>query len=322
MRCTLGTAICLSVAIVLADEPGQVLDDAPGMQTQLLDFDPFQVFKPLTEFKEDLIVVLHPSRALGRTPLMAALNKFAVDPETRLSRKRGLVVSHCRQCYWFEQVLRRWHVDESRLPVAVLFPHSHEETEEGRFLLDMNQWSTAEEFQTGLDSFLQRYDAGKEHHFVHSQPIPSEDEQDDFVRELVGDSFQSEVLERLALNISTLVLFYRPWCGWCRQVHPVFKAIARKLGAKNTLLRVAKMDVDQNEVIPEVHVNVHSVPAIYLVTPEHKFEPLFFTDGSHRTVERILSWCREHVVGLGALLDSNQTQSTGETGGLGGLDDL
>jgi len=311
--CILRTAICCGLAIVVADE------DEPSIQSSLMDFDPFSVFRPPTEMSSDLIVVLHPYKSFGRTPLMTALNKFAVDPQSRLRRKRGLVVSHCRECQWFDQVLRRWHLDESRLPAAILFPHSHEESPEGRFLLDLKKWSTAEEIETGLDSFLQRYDAGKEHHFVHSQPIPAEEEQDELVREIVGDSLQNEVLERLPLSISTLVLFYRPWCGWCRQVQPVFKAIARKLGAKNKLLRLAKMDVDQNEVLPEVRVNVHSVPAIYLVTPEHKLEPLFFEDGSHRTVERILAWCREKVAGLAALMDSNET--AGEDG-LGGLDDL
>eukprot|EP00931_Biecheleriopsis_adriatica_P021175 TRINITY_DN13922_c0_g1_i2.p1 TRINITY_DN13922_c0_g1~~TRINITY_DN13922_c0_g1_i2.p1 ORF type:complete len:291 (+),score=51.60 TRINITY_DN13922_c0_g1_i2:199-1071(+) len=290
-----------------------------------MDFDPWEFFRGDEAADDptypDLLVVLHPAKSLGRTPLFKALNDFAAAaPE--LKRKRGLIVSHCRGCAWADQVLRRWHIEEEQLPYAVLFPQSREEGEEGRFHLNMSQWSSAEDFQAALQGFLERYDAGKEHHFVYSQPIPLPEDQDMFVREVVGDSFQTEVLDRLTLNISTLMLFYKPWCGWCRQVQPVFKAIGKQLGRGNPLLRVARMDMDQNEKPPNVHAETHSVPAIYLFTPSHSLHPVFHTDGHQRTVENIMGWCKRNVPDLEAWLAGNHSSSAAEDSGFGGLEDL
>jgi thioredoxin 1 len=64
----------------------------------------------------------------------------------------------------------------------------------------------------------------------------------------------------------TVVDFWAEWCGPCRMVAPVMEQLAREYG---TRLRVAKVDVDENQGIA-MRFNIRSIPSI-----------LFFKDGKH-----------------------------------------
>lgn len=274
----------------------------------LLDFDPFQLFRSDQGSPDDLIVVLHPRRALGRTPLYTAMNDFA-GSVSALGRKRGLVVSHCRECRFFNDMLRRWHVKDDQLPIAVLFPHCKEDADEGKFHLDLKLGTTADEILRTLQDFVRRYDAGKEHHFVFSAPVPTKEDQDGPVFELVGSTFEDEVVGRIREQ-SSLVLFYKPWCGWCRQVQPTFKALAQKIGT-TCLLRVARIDSDQNEIPTTIHAELNAVPAIYLFTPDRYLNPIPFPHPSDRTVDRIFTWALEVVPGLRTCVEERSQKPAG-----------
>ncbi|MCS7274316.1 MAG: thioredoxin [Candidatus Bipolaricaulota bacterium] len=70
-------------------------------------------------------------------------------------------------------------------------------------------------------------------------------------------NFSSEVLQSAQ---PTLVDFYADWCGPCRAIAPIIEEIAHELAGR---LKVAKLDVDQNQEIA-LQYGVQSIPTLIL----------------------------------------------------------
>ena len=75
--------------------------------------------------------------------------------------------------------------------------------------------------------------------------------------EITDDNFKSEVLES---NVPTLVDFWAVWCGPCRQVAPVVKALANEYQGT---LKVGKMDIDHHQITPQ-QFGIRSIPTLLL----------------------------------------------------------
>lgn len=76
------------------------------------------------------------------------------------------------------------------------------------------------------------------------------------VIEVTDDSFDKDVLKQSKL---VLVDFWAPWCGPCRMLAPVLEEIA----SEKSEIIIAKMDVDDNPMIPSKH-GIRSIPTMML----------------------------------------------------------
>ena len=72
------------------------------------------------------------------------------------------------------------------------------------------------------------------------------------------DNFMAEVVEASAAT-PTLVQFWAPWCGPCKQLGPILEKV---VGASGGKVRMVKVNIDDNAQIAQ-QMRVQSVPTVY-----------------------------------------------------------
>jgi thioredoxin 1 len=75
------------------------------------------------------------------------------------------------------------------------------------------------------------------------------------VMEVTDATFEKEVLQS---SLPVLVDFWASWCQPCRMIAPVVEELAKVYGDR---LRVAKMNVDENENTPSQY-GIRGIPAL------------------------------------------------------------
>src|ERR1700750_390988 len=84
------------------------------------------------------------------------------------------------------------------------------------------------------------------------------------------ETFKAEVYDS---SLPVLVDFWAEWCGPCRMIAPIVEQLATDL---HDQLKVAKLDIEANPMIPETY-GVRSIPPLIL-----------FKDGT--PVERLVGY--------------------------------
>ena len=128
-----------------------------------------------------------------------------------------------------------------------------------------------------------------EHHKLKAQYKTQEEpkENNGDVRVVVGKSFQKEVIDN---DKDVMILFYAPWCGHCKALHPKYEEVAKKLKDKNPKLVLAKMDYTENEV---ESVNISGFPTVKFYPGNKKSTPIEY-DGD-RSVDDIIKFIKKNA---------------------------
>jgi thioredoxin 1 len=102
--------------------------------------------------------------------------------------------------------------------------------------------------------------------------------------EVTDATFDSEVLQA---STPVLVDFWAAWCGPCRMIAPVVNEIA---GEQAGVLKVAKLDVDQNPAT-STRFGVQSIPTLIVFKDGQPVERIV----GYMPKERLLDRVRPHL---------------------------
>ena len=76
--------------------------------------------------------------------------------------------------------------------------------------------------------------------------------------DITMDNFMAEVIEG-SKTTPTIVQFWAPWCGPCKQLGPVLEKV---VGASGGKVRMVRVNIDDNQQIAQ-QMRVQSVPTVY-----------------------------------------------------------
>jgi thiol-disulfide isomerase/thioredoxin len=262
----------------------------------VVTFNPSEVFNP-DDYGEDfvdLLVFVYRGKSLGRSPFDKALRSLDEMSRKDLGRDRGLLVSSCRGCSFYDELLDHWDLSEEELPVALLFPERREDSEKGKFRLSL---ANADDPLDKIVRFVEQFDAGELRPWLRGLAAPSqgEQEQSGHVTEVVASTFLDHVVYRKAY---ILLFLYGPFCGFSKQLQPVFQELGRQLWRAHSHLHLAKLDVTNNELPPgrwAVPVETNRVPRVYLFRPESTSVPEVYPPDGEKSVGALMSWLQPRL---------------------------
>ncbi|CAD8179388.1 unnamed protein product [Paramecium pentaurelia] len=135
-----------------------------------------------------------------------------------------------------------------------------------------------------LRNFLTNFFDNKLDRYMKSEEIPSSN--DEPVKIIVGKNFKDLVINN---DKDVLVEFYAPWCGHCKQLAPVYEALAKKLQVNPNII-IAKCDATANEV---EGVSIESFPTLKFWKNGQKDQVISYSGG--RDEAGFISFLKENT---------------------------
>ena len=121
--------------------------------------------------------------------------------------------------------------------------------------IDLKKYNMEGEInEKNILKFIEDWENNKLKPHLKSAEEPKENKDDVFV--VVGKTYEKEVINN---DKDVMLLFYAPWCGHCKALHPKYEEVAKKLKEKNPKLLLAKIDATENEV---ENINISGFPTV------------------------------------------------------------
>ena len=83
------------------------------------------------------------------------------------------------------------------------------------------------------------------------------------------DNFDSVVMNN---DNDVFVMFYAPWCGWCKKMMPDIEALAQKYSSNNKI-SIVRVDATAHKPVHE-KVNIYGFPLVHLFKGNDKANPV------------------------------------------------
>jgi protein disulfide-isomerase A1 len=142
-------------------------------------------------------------------------------------------------------------------------------------------------------NFIDEFVADKLQPFFKSEEVPAESHEN-HVRVIVGKNFNEVVLDSTK---DVLIELYAPWCGHCKQLAPIYEAVAERLKDSSNLI-IAKMDATTNEV---ENLEIEGFPTLKFYPANNKNSPIDYDDD--RSQNAFVNWIKKHATT--EIVDSN-----------------
>ena len=169
-------------------------------------------------------------------------------------------------------------VRKKEIPTVRIMVTAYQEMKKYRF----NKKEITEE---NLLKFIKDWKNNKIKPMLKSEKVPTSNDGDVFV--LVGSNYEDEVINN---DKDVMVLFYAPWCGHCKSLHPKYEKMAKRLKSKNKKLLIAKIDYTENEVENMV---IEGFPTIKFYPGNNKkAQPIEYS--GDRSVEDMINFIKKN----------------------------
>ncbi|UYV79620.1 PDIA4 [Cordylochernes scorpioides] len=145
---------------------------------------------------------------------------------------------------------------------------------------------TDEDLAESLQTFVKDIQSGQLTQHFKSQLTPKNNEGSVVI--VVGQTFEKLVYSS---KKDTLLEFYAPWCGPCRDLEPTYNKVAKAF-AQNPNFQVAKIDADSNDYPPEF--NIRGFPQIFYVPGRSKSRSIVEFSGN-RTYENLVQFVQDQL---------------------------
>ena len=103
------------------------------------------------------------------------------------------------------------------------------------------------------------------------------------------DNFENVVMKN---EDDVFVMFYAPWCGWCKKMMPEVEALAQHYSSKNKT-RIVRMDATAHTPVHD-KVKIYGFPLVHLFKANDKANPVEYR--GDRTKDDMILFIEEHAV--------------------------
>ncbi|XP_043280181.1 protein disulfide-isomerase A3 [Venturia canescens] len=135
-----------------------------------------------------------------------------------------------------------------------------------------------------FEKFLKAFEAEELEPFLKSEPIPEDNSAS--VKVAVAKNFDEVAINN---NKDTLIEFYAPWCGHCKQLAPIFDELGDKMADED--VEIVKMDATANDVPSQFEVR--GFPTLFWLPKDSKDSPVKYE--GQRQLDDFIKYIAKHA---------------------------